>query len=436
MMKKLMTSPQNGLQGTLTVPGDKSISHRSLILGAISHGVTHIDHFLVADDCLTTLTALQALGVVIERAGTTVKVDGVGLAGLHPAVGALQMGNAGTATRLMAGLLAGQPFDSTLVGDASLSRRPMERVRQPLATMGAQVTLTAGALPMHIHGQPLKPANYALTVASAQVKSALILAALQASGPSTIIEKQPTRDHTERLLKLFGGDITTAADQRTITVQPQPNLQGQHVIVPGDLSSAAFFLTAASIVPKSHLLLRHVGLNPTRTGLLNVLQRMGGNVKVTQLVSDGEPVGNIEVMASSLRPIKLTASEIPAVIDELPLVALLAATADGVSTISGAAELRVKETDRIKAIVTEFRQLGIAITERPDGFTIDGRQAWHVKSPILTSHGDHRIGMMLAIAALRINTPLQLAGATAINISYPTFFSDLQQLLSRKERLK
>jgi len=435
MMKNLITRPMSGLQGSLTVPGDKSISHRSLMLGAISTGVTTISNFLPAADCLSTLTALQAVGTQITRQATTVQVVGRGLHGLTAPSQPLQLGNAGTATRLLAGLLAGQPFDTTLIGDDSLSQRPMARVQQPLHKMGADISLTDGHLPMHIHGRQLHGTTTQMTVASAQVKSALILAALQADASSTIIEILPTRDHTERLLNAFGASVVTASDQRTITVQPQPHLQGQAVTVPGDMSSAAFFLTAASIVPGSKVTLKRVGLNPTRTGLLTVLQRMGGHVTIEPLTNPGEPLGNITVTAAKLHPVTLTAADIPAVIDELPLVALLAATADGVSTISGAGELRVKETDRIATICTELRKLGIAIEERPDGFVIDGRRTWAVQTTQLTSHGDHRIGMMVAIAALRLKTPLQLSDAAAINISYPTFFDDLAQLIPTMEVL-
>ncbi|RRK11174.1 3-phosphoshikimate 1-carboxyvinyltransferase [Lactiplantibacillus garii] len=433
MKIKLNTRPFNGLHGRLTVPGDKSISHRGLMLGAISSGQTVLKHFLTADDCLSTLNALRSLGVPITRQGTTVTVTGRERHGLTAATVPLDMGNAGTATRLLTGLLAGQPFDSTLVGDPSLSQRPMARVSEPLATMGAAIELTAGHLPLTIHGRPLHATNVQMTVASAQVKSALILAALSADGPSTIVEKLPTRDHTERLLRVFGGQLETAADGRTITVQPHPQLVGQTLTVPGDLSSAAFFMAAASIVPGSRIRLERVGLNPTRSGFLTVLKRMGGDVSVERLTNPGEPLGNVEIAFSTLKPIRLTAKDVPAVIDELPLVALLAATADGISVISGAEELRVKETDRIATIVTELSKLGVQITEQPDGFVIDGRPAWQLQTPNFDSHGDHRIGMMMAIAALRLSTPTTLSGAEAINISYPGFFADLQRLLPSGE---
>ena len=343
------------------------------------------------------------------------------------------MGNSGTTTRLLAGLLAGRPFTTTLIGDQSLSQRPMQRIQQPLQKMGAVIHLTHGHLPMTISGQPLHSLCYQMPLASAQVKSALILAALQASDTSTIMEKLPTRDHTERLLRQFGAHLTTSDDHYKINIQPAHQLQGQTIQIPADLSSAAFFLTAASIIPYSQLQLTNVGLNPTRTGFLKVLQRMGGQIKITaQSQENGEPRGNLEVSATKLHPITITATEIPNIIDEIPLIALLAATADGRSKITGAGELRVKETDRIHTTVEELSKLGIAITELADGFIIDGRQPWSVINPHLDSHGDHRIGMMLTIAALKCSSPLHLKNAAVVNISYPNFFQDLNNLLSQE----
>lgn len=436
MVVNLNKRPLNGLHGTIDVPGDKSISHRGLILGALSRGKTTLTHFLTAADCLSTLTALTALGVPIQRTGTTVTIMGQGLTGLRASRQALDMGNAGTATRLLTGVLAGQSFDTTLIGDASLSQRPMGRVQRPLQAMGADIELTAGHLPLTIHGRPLHAATVQMTVASAQVKSAVILAALTTTETSTIVEKLPTRDHTERLLQAFGGRIETAPDGRTITVAGHPDLVGQTVTVPGDMSAAAFFLTAASIVPGSRIRLTNVGLNPTRTGLLTVLQRMGGNVQVIPQVNPGEPLGELIVTSAALHPIHLSATDIPAVIDELPLVALLAASADGISTISGAEELRFKETDRIQTIVTELSKLGVAITEQPDGFTIDGRRNWQLKTGVFDSHGDHRIGMMMAIAALKLTQSTRLMGAAAIRISYPTFFDDLRRVIPSEEEIQ
>lgn len=424
-----LTPAPTGLHGTLAVPGDKSISHRALMLGAISEGDTTIHHFLTGEDCLSTLGALQALGAKIERQGETVVVHGQGWAGLTASAHPLEMGNSGTTTRLLMGLLAGRPFQTTLLGDQSLHRRPMRRVAEPLRHFGGEVRLSPqGTLPATIFGQPLHAATYQMTVASAQVKSALILAALQAPAPSTIIEQLPTRNHTELMLQQFGANLTTAADQRTITVHPAPHLHGQTVHVPGDLSSAAFFLVAAAIVPGSNVTLTQVNLNPTRTGILRVLQAMGASVTITPRISQGEPLGDITVSHGPLRPIQIGAAEIPALIDELPLVALLAACADGTSEIRGAAELRVKETDRIATVASELRKLGVAIEELPDGMIITGRPNWALQTSTLTSHGDHRIGMMLAVATLKARQPLTLAEPEAIAISYPTFFRDLAQL--------
>lgn len=428
-MKTLKGKPATGLHGELVVPGDKSISHRGIMFGAISEGQTTLTHFLTSADCLSTLNAFKQLGVPIEREGTTVKIQGVGLHGLKASDQPLDMGNSGTTTRLIMGLLAGQQFDSTLIGDASLSKRPMKRVSVPLAQMGAEIDTTDGHLPVTVKGTKLHAVNYQLKVASAQVKSALILAALQAETPSTLIEQLPTRDHTERMLTAFGADVQTADDGVTITVQPQPHMTGQTMTVPGDMSSAAFFMVAASLVPGSKITLKDVGLNKTRTGLLEILQQMGGKVTINTTPTDGEPICDLTIEAADLKPIEIGKEQIPAVIDELPLVALLAAKANGVSKVTGAEELRVKETDRISAIVQEFKKLGIAIEELPDGFVIDGRQPWHVTDTELDAHDDHRIGMVLGVAALLVDTPLTLKGAESVGISYPEFFDDLDQLL-------
>lgn len=429
--KQLQGSLQNSLQGELAVPGDKSISHRGIMFGAISEGTTILHHFLTAEDCLSTLKAFQQLGVPITRDGDTVTIQGVGLHGLHQAEQPLDMGNSGTTTRLIMGLLAGQNFPSELTGDASLSRRPMRRVSEPLAEMGANIEVTDGHLPAVINGEQLHGVDYHLKVASAQVKSALILAALQADGVSILVEKQPTRNHTEKMLRAFGAEIETESDDVTITVHPEPHMKGLTLNVPGDMSSAAFFMVAASLVPGSKVTLRNVGMNDTRTGLYSILKRMGGKISLSNEQSTGEPTADLTVEATELKPIEIGADEIPAVIDELPLVALLAAKANGISKITGAGELRVKETDRISAIVTEFRKLGIDIQELDDGFIIDGRKPWQVLDSKLDSHGDHRIGMVMAVAALLADQPLTLTGADSINISYPEFFDDLATLIER-----
>lgn len=427
-MKKLLPA-RMGLHGSLLVPGDKSISHRAVMLGAISEGETEISHFLTGEDCETTIKAFQALGVRIEQAGTNVRVEGQGLANLKAPAQPLSMGNSGTTTRLIMGILAGSSFSTTLIGDQSLQRRPMRRVSEPLKEFGGEVQLTAdGTLPATIIGHQLHGAKYEMKVASAQVKSALIFAALQAKQSSIIVEKLPTRNHTEIMLHQFGAHIRTV-DNKVIIVDPGEKLVGQEVTVPGDMSSAAFFLVAATIVPHSKVTLKGVNLNPTRTGIIDILQQMGAKLSIEEQFSTGEPSGDITVENSALRPIHLTDEDIPAVIDELPLVALLAACSDGQSTIRGAQELRVKETDRIKTVIAELRKLGVQVKELPDGMVIDGRSSWDIQDPQLDSYGDHRLGMMDAIAALKADQPLQLAHEDAVAVSYPGFFADLATLL-------
>lgn len=428
-MKELPITNQDGLHGTLTVPGDKSISHRAIMIGSIAEGTTTIHHFLRGNDCQSTLQAFRDLGVQIEDDGHDIVVHGKGFAGLKPADHPLNMGNSGTTTRLMAGLLAGSNFTTQLFGDDSLSKRPMKRVSEPLTAFGGEVRLTAdGTLPATIVGHQLHGAEYEMKVASAQVKSALIFAALQAKQPSVIVEKLPTRNHTEIMLRQFGARVRTVAN-KVILVDPGEKLIGREVTVPGDMSSAAFFLVAATIVPHSKVTLKGVNLNPTRTGIIDILQQMGAKLTIEEQFSTGEPSGDITVESSALRPVHLTAEDIPAVIDELPLVALLAACADGQSTIRGAQELRVKETDRIKTVVAELRKLGVQVKELADGMVIDGRPSWDIQDPQLDSYGDHRLGMMDAIAALKADQPLQLAHEDAVAVSYPGFFNDLATLL-------
>lgn len=427
MARELQPAPA-GLHGELTVPGDKSISHRAVMLGSLAHGQTTIDHFLAGQDCLSTIKAFQQMGVAINQTGDQVVIAGHGIDALKAPAKPLDMGNSGTTTRLLMGILAGRPFSSQMVVDQSLQNRPMARVSEPLKDFGGQVELSSqNTLPAKIIGHHLHHADVVMKVASAQVKSALIFAALQADQPSTIQEVLPTRNHTEIMLNQFGADIRTSG--LSIRVVPHPHLRGQKVEVPGDMSSAAFFLVAGAIVPHSRLTLKHVNLNPTRTGIVKVLQQMGAKLTIEHLPSSGEPLGNLTIENSQLSPIKIGAAEIPALIDELPLVALLAACADGQSKITGAQELRVKETDRIKTVVQELRKLGVAVKELPDGMIINGQPQWQVKDPRLTSYGDHRIGMMDAIAALKAKPGLTLSGADAISVSYPGFFNDLEQLI-------
>lgn len=429
MDKQLQTNATHGLHGQLAVPGDKSISHRAIMIGSLATGDTVVHHFLTSADCLATLQAFKDLGVEIQRNGDEVVVHGVGMHGLQQPHHALQMGNSGTTTRLMMGLLAGLAFDTRLIGDDSLSKRPMRRVADPLREMGANIETTDGHLPAVIHGHPLTGAEMQLKVASAQVKSALIFAGLQASGKTVIHELLPTRDHSENMLKAFGADLNVSSDKMTITVGQTDELLAQTVQVPGDMSSAAFFMVAATLIQGSDVTLTNVGLNPSRRGLLDVLVQMGGRVEVSETVSAGEAVGDIRVQSANLHPINLTAEQIPAIIDELPLVALLAAKADGISTIHGAEELRVKETDRIACVEQELGKLGADVKALADGFVIDGRTPWQVHDTVLDSHGDHRIGMMLGLAALLVDRTLSLRHADAVGVSYPEFFADLNTLL-------
>lgn len=436
-MKSLHTNLQTGLKGELAVPGDKSISHRGIILGAISRGTTELTHFLPSEDCLSTIQAFQDLGVAIERQGDHVLVHGVGLNGLKRPIHPLDMGNSGTTTRLLLGLLSRQNFTTELTGDASLSRRPMRRVTEPLTQSGSvfQVS-TRGTLPITVCGRPESaPIHYRLPVASAQVKSALILAALQADGESTIIEKQPTRNHTELMLRAFGAEI----DQKglEITVSGRPELSGRPLTIPGDMSSAAFFIAATTLVRGSEIRLVNVGLNPTRTGFLDILRRMGADVTVLNRDNSGEPSGDLLIRSAKLHAVTLSSRDIPGAIDELPLIALLATQAEGTTVIHGAEELRVKETDRIAVVTEELRKLGALITELPDGMTINGPTPLSPREThVVDTHGDHRIGMMLGVAALISRRALLLSGADAVAVSYPEFFRDLDRLISEEKPVR
>lgn len=430
-MDKALIANAQGLHGTLTIPGDKSISHRSIMFGALAEGTTVIDHFLFSDDCKRTLAAFQALGVPITIEGDQVTITGVGLNGLKAPKEPIDLGNSGTSTRLLLGLLSKQPFPIDFFGDASLSKRPMQRVIGPLSQMGAQITATADDfLPLTIAANTqLNAVEMTVPVASAQVKSALIFAALQADGISKLTEIAQTRDHTERMLRQFGGEIEK--DGLTLTIKPQNHFVAQQFRVPGDMSSAAFFALAATLVSNSELWLAQVGLNKTRTGFLDVLSRMGADIHVENVDSRIDEVsGDLVVISSALKATTVHGAEIANVIDEIPLIALAATQAEGTTEISDAAELRVKETDRIETVATELRKLGANIETKPDGMIIHGPTPLRaVTSDTVDSHGDHRIGLMLAVAALLSHSQLTLHDAAAINVSYPSFFTDLKQVL-------
>lgn len=431
-MIKLMRAHSAGLRGTMIVPGDKSISHRALMFGAIAHGVTEIENFLVSEDVLRTMSAFRELGVAIDQYGSDVRVNGRGSTKFVQPTKTLDMGNSGTSTRLLMGLLSRQDFNIHITGDSSLCRRPMQRVVAPLACMGANINLSENSmLPGVIcENSQLTGITYEMPVASAQVKSAILLAGIQAEGVTTVIEKLPSRDHTERMLRRFGGEIMVK--NGVICVTNQQYLIGQHIIVPSDISSAAFFIVAGLITPHSKLTIKKVGINNTRAGVLRILKRMGAKIIMTEIDDNEEPFADITVETQQLHGISITEKDIPSAIDELPIIALAATQAIGDTIITGAGELRVKETDRIATIISELTKLGATIEALDDGMLIHGGTPLHVnnESAVLTSHGDHRIGMMSAIAAL-ITTggDVFLTGEDAISVSYPEFLENLSQIM-------
>ncbi|MBM4762118.1 3-phosphoshikimate 1-carboxyvinyltransferase [Bacillus sp. B15-48] len=417
------------LSGTINVPGDKSISHRSVMFGALASGTTTVEHFLLGEDCLSTISCLQKLGVKIVQEGSKVTVEGKGFEGLQEPEEVLDVGNSGTTIRLLMGILAGRPFHSVLVGDQSIGKRPMTRVTRPLMEMGAEISGRKNAeyTPLSINGGSLEPIHYQLPVASAQVKSAILLAGLQANGETSVVEPEKTRDHTERMIRMFGGDVKTEGN--VITVKGGQKLTATHVNVPGDISSAAFFLVAGAIVPESRIELKNVGLNPTRTGILDVLTQMGADMSIYEYdTSTNEPAGDIIVKTSSLKGIEISGELIPRLIDEIPIIALLATQAEGSTIIRNAAELKVKETNRIDTVVNELKKLGAIIEATDDGMIIHGN-ATQLHGGVVSSHGDHRIGMMLAVAALISKQEVWLEQSEAIAVSYPEFFKDLYSLL-------
>jgi 3-phosphoshikimate 1-carboxyvinyltransferase len=409
------------LHGRLRAPGDKSISHRAIMLGALAEGTTTITGFLEGEDCLATLRAFRAMGVPIDgpKQGW-VTVHGVGLHGLRAPASPLDMGNSGTSMRLMSGILAGQAFDTVLTGDASLTRRPMRRVTEPLARMGAWIDATeTGTAPLRIHGgQRLTGIDYPLPVASAQVKSCLLLAGLYAEGTTRITEPAPTRDHTERMLAGFGYSLRREGE-RTVALTGGGRLMGTEIDVPADISSAAFFLVGASIVPESDLVLEHVGVNPTRTGVIDILRLMGADIEVLNpRLAGGEPVADLRVRHAPLRGIRIPEALVPLAIDEFPALFIAAACAEGETVLTGAEELRVKESDRIQVMADGLTALGIAAEPTPDGIVIRGGT---LSGGTVDSHGDHRIAMSFAMAAPRARGPIQIRDCANVNTSFPGF---------------
>jgi 3-phosphoshikimate 1-carboxyvinyltransferase len=418
-MSRFRVEPSQGVAGRLIVPGDKSISHRALMLGSIANGTTRIDGFLEGEDCLATLRALERLGVGMRRTGAgRVEVDGVGLTGLRASSAPLDLGNAGTAMRLLMGLLAPQAFDSVLVGDDSLMRRPMERAAQPLREMGARIETDAGRPPVRITGGArLRGRRVSTGVASAQVKSALLLAGLYADGPTTVVEPAVTRDHTERMLQAFGCEVTSRNGSATLT--PPAKLDGIDIAVPGDFSSAAFFIVAGCIAGHAPLTIVGVGVNPTRTGLLDLLSLMGARLRLVNHRDFGaEPVADIEVWPSQLHGIDAPAHLVPLAIDELPAFFVAAACARGVTTVTGAAELRVKESDRIAAMARGLAALGVRAEPRSDGIRIEGGQ---LAGGTVETEGDHRVAMSFAVAGLRASGPVEIRDVANVATSFPGF---------------
>ena len=417
---RYLARPIAKLGGALAVPGDKSISHRALLLGGIARGTTRVRGFLASDDCLATLAALRALGVAIERpVPTEVRVHGVGLRGLKGAGAALDMGNAGTAIRLFMGLLAGQRFDSTLLGDASLMRRPMERVAQPLRSMGARIDTVEGRPPVRIHGgQQLRAIDYAMPMASAQVKSAVLLAALQAEGVTRVSEPAPTRDHTERMLTGFG--VSVVRDAATVRLTGGQTLLATDISVPGDFSSAAFFIVAGCLAAGPEgVLLRNVGVNPTRTGLIDMLRLMGADIRVTPLADAGaEPVADILVHRSALHGVQVPEALVPLSIDEFPVFFVAAAAASGETRVSGAGELRVKESDRLAVMAEGLAAVGVECELLAEGLRIQGGA---IGGGRIDSHGDHRIAMAFAVAAAVARAPIEIQDVANVATSFPGF---------------
>jgi 3-phosphoshikimate 1-carboxyvinyltransferase len=428
MELKQLTINRSTLEGTLAVPGDKSISHRAIMFGSISNGITIVRNFLFGADCLSTISSFKRLGVKIEQQPNEVIIYGEGWGGLQEPTSILDVGNSGTTTRLMLGILAGRPFHSVIIGDESIANRPMNRVVLPLREMGAIIhgRDKGNLTPLAIQGGQLKPINYHLPVASAQVKSSILLAGLQAEGETTVIEPISSRDHTERMIQQFGGEILTRNNK--ISIKGKQNLVGTTIEVPGDISSAAFFMVAAAIVGKSEVVLKNVGLNPTRTGIIDVLKEMGADIKIENDTNNAnEPSGTIIVKNSDLKGIEILGDLIPRLIDELPIIALLATQAEGQTIIKNAEELKVKETNRIDVVVRELSILGASIEPTEDGMIITGKT--RLRGGVVNSNGDHRIGMMLGIASLICQEDVFLKDSEAIDVSYPTFFEDLQKLI-------
>lgn len=419
-------NPINNINTEITVPGDKSISHRAVMFGSLAKGDTEITGFLTGDDCMSTISCFRKLGVDIDIDGEHIIVHGKGLHGLSAPKEVLDVGNSGTTIRLISGILAAQPFDTVLNGDASIQKRPMKRVILPLTEMGADIESTNnGYAPLTIHGKKLHSIEYTMPVASAQVKSSILLASLFAKGETVINEPVASRDHTEIMLNYFGANITNTDGK--IVSKPVDELYAKPVEVPGDISSAAFFMVAGLIVPNSHIIIRNVGINPTRTGIIDALKAMGGDISIlNERTAGGEAVADIEVKTSQLKATTLSGDIIPRMIDEIPVFAVAALHAEGTTTVKDAQELKVKESNRIATMSEELKKMGANITETEDGMIIPGNQP--LKGAVTESHLDHRVAMSIAIAALTAEGSTTINNADCVAISFPDFYKILDSL--------
>lgn len=420
-------NPINRLKGELKVPGDKSISHRGVMLGSISKGTTVIKNFLMGADCLSTIACFEKMGIPITITGTTVRVNGKGLNGLTQPRGVLDVGNSGTTMRLLSGILCGQTFETSITGDSSIVKRPMGRIITPLSQMNANISSVSGnnLAPLTIKPSKLQGINYASPIASAQVKSSIMLAGLYAEGNTSVEEPYISRNHTELMLSHFGGKVEAIGNK--VTISPVDELFAQEIIVPSDISSAAFYMVAALLSKNSEVILNDVGINPTRDGIIKVLQQMNADIELdNQRTINGELIADIIVRSSKLIGTEISGSIIPTLIDEIPIIAVAAAFAEGKTIIKDAQELKVKESNRIDTMANELAKMGVNIIGTEDGLIING--GYPLDGAILESHHDHRVAMSLTIAALNAKGPSKLLNSNCINISYPEFFQDLKTL--------
>jgi len=417
----------NGFKGEVTVPGDKSISHRSIMLGSLAKGDTEVYGFLQGADCLSSIDCFRKMGVEIENKGDIVVIHGRGLKGLQAPKDTLDVGNSGTTTRLMSGILAAQQFTSRVNGDASIQKRPMKRIMTPLSMMGADITSELGndCAPLIIHGKQLKGIHYDSPVASAQVKSAILFAGLYADGETSVTEPAVSRNHTELMFEEFGVDIKCQG--KTVTVKPATELYAKKIVVPGDISSAAYFMVAGAITPNSEITIKNVGINPTRDGIIRVFEMMGADMKVEKTSGDiGEPTADITVSTSSLKGCVVGGDIIPTLIDEIPAIAILACFADGETVIKDAQELKVKESNRIDVMVNNLKAMGADIEATEDGMIIRGGKPLH--GAVIDSKLDHRIAMSFAVAAMNADGETEILGSECVDISYPKFYEDISKL--------